>query len=51
MQQLLEQIDNWRQKGNTHQGPLGKDEQDVNHADGGVPHTDNGAQITLTPLN
>ena len=29
---------------NTHQGPPGEDEHNVNLSDGGVPHTNNGAQ-------
>ena len=42
--ELFEQITHWRKKGNTHQGPTGEDGHDVNQADGGVLHTNNGAQ-------
>ena len=39
-----EQITHWCKKRNTHQGPPGEDGHDVNHEDGDVPHTNNGAQ-------
>ena len=42
--ELFEQITLCRKKGITHQGPPEEDGHDVNHADGVVPHTSNGAQ-------
>ena len=44
IQNSLNRLLTGARKGNTHQGPLGKDGHDVNHADGGVRHTNNGAQ-------